>query len=242
MAALQRYMGAKNNDGLWQMIIALMPPHDTYIEPFAGSAAIFARKARSQRSILIERDRDQAGALSVWLAGLKDRGIVEMCEADGLLYLSSFDPAAYGRVLLYADPPYLLSTRAALRPKRYTHDFTEADHRALALVLVHLAEQGVAIILSGYPSKLYDELYEGWNTRELQVSTRGGVRTEKLWFNFEPGAAHWSAFAGRNRTHRQQIKRKAARWAAKFLALPAAERQAVLAALLELDEIPRSRS
>jgi hypothetical protein len=63
--------------------------------------------------------------------------------------------------------------------------------------------------------------------------TRGGVRTEKLWFNFEPGAAHWSTFAGKNRTDRQRIKRKAARWAAKWAGLASAEAQAVLAAILE---------
>lgn len=39
--------------------------------------------------------------------------------------------------------------------------------------------------------------------------------------------------AGKNFTDRQRIKRKAARWAAKFAALPPAERVAVLSAILE---------
>jgi 16S rRNA G966 N2-methylase RsmD len=242
MSALQDglagYMGAKTNEGLWQAILALMPPHDTYIEAFAGSAAIYRRKAPAGWSVLLEKDPAVAARLQ---AEVRRGGFPNTIvpASDALAWLSRFPIATAGRTVVYADPPYVLATRTSSR--RYRHDFTDDDHRALALVLAHLAEQGVAIILSGYPSALYDELYEGWNTREFQVMTRGGARTEKLWFNFEPGAAHWSTFAGRNRTHRQQIKRKAARWAAKFQALPAAERQAVLAALLELGEIPRSR-
>ena len=38
----------------------------------------------------------------------------------------------------------------------------------------------------------------------------GGVVTEKVWFNFEPDRAHWASLAGRDLTHRQTVKRKAA--------------------------------
>ena len=64
--------------------------------------------------------------------------------------------------------------------------------------------------------------------------TRGGPRTEKLWFNFEPNAAHWASYAGTDFTDRQRIKRKAAGWAEKYRALPPGERLAILAALLEV--------
>ena len=86
-----------------------------------------------------------------------------------------------------------------------------------------------AVILSGYPSELYDAT---WRSIELQGMTRGGPRTEKLWFNFELAAAHWATFAGRDRTERQRIKRKAERWRTHYAELPAGERLAVLAAIL----------
>ena len=38
---------------------------------------------------------------------------------------------------------------------------------------------------------------------------QGGVRTEKLWFNFTPERVHWPRYAGKNFTDRQRIKRKA---------------------------------
>ena len=65
-------------------------------------------------------------------------------------------------------------------------------------------------MVSGYPSALYDARLEGWRRLELQVMNQGGVRTEKLWFNFVPDRVHWASHAGRNFTDRQRIKRKAA--------------------------------
>lgn len=228
---MAQHLGAKSGSGVYQAIIALMPPHDTYIEPFAGSGAILARKAAAARSIVLDKD-------PATVDRLRSEGIEAFC-ADALEYLAALDVSELGRVVLYADPPYVLSTRTS--EKRYRHELTEADHARLAEVLHRLAAAGVAVIVSGYPSALYDALFPGWNTRQFQAMTRGGVRTEKLWFNFEPGAAHWSTFAGKNRTDRQRIKRKAARWAAKWARLPAAEAQAVLAALLEA-AAPRAQS
>ena len=91
-------------------------------------------------------------------------------------------------------------------------------------------------MLSGYPSSLYDALLPDWRALEFQVMSRGGVRTEKLWLSFEANSAHWATFAGNNFTDRQRIKRKAKRWAENYRMLPAGERVAVLAALLECEQ------
>jgi DNA adenine methylase len=62
--------------------------------------------------------------------------------------------------------------------------------------------------------------------------THGGVRTEKVWMNYPESSSHWPRYAGVNFTDRQRVKRKAQRWAGKYAALPAMERQAVLSAML----------
>lgn len=93
--------------------------------------------------------------------------------------------ASYGRdrrVLLYVDPPYLGATR---RSGGYAVDMPgEAEHRELAEAL-HAAR--AAVVLSGYPSQLYDELYAGWDRHTIAASTgQGGTweaRTEVLWSN-----------------------------------------------------------
>jgi DNA adenine methylase len=64
---------------------------------------------------------------------------------------------------------------------------------------------------------------------------RGGVRTEKLWFNFTVDRVHWAGYAGKNFTDRQRIKRKSANWARRYQALPPAERLAVLAAMMAVE-------
>jgi hypothetical protein len=80
---------------------------------------------------------------------------------------------------------------------------------------------------------LYDDLLGHWRTIELQAMTRGGPRTEKLWFNYDIDRRYWAGYAGKNFTDRQRIKRKAQRWGQKYRALPNAERLAVLAAIME---------
>lgn len=96
--------------------------------------------------------------------------------------------AAYGRcpdVLLYVDPPYLGSARTRT-DRQYQHEMTSnADHRELAEAL-HAA--AAAVVVSGYPSDLYDkELYAGWDRHTIAASTgQGGTwanRTEVLWSN-----------------------------------------------------------
>lgn len=215
------FLGAKTASGAYQAIIAAMPPHDTYIETHLGTGAVMRFKAPALRSVGIELDPQT-------LAEYEPPYPLELHHGDCLAYLRAFDFAAAGRVLVYADPPYLLDTRTSRR--RYRCDYTRRDHEQL---LALLRELPAAVMLSGYPSPFYDEQLPGWRTLEFQVMTRGGVRTEKLWMNYPAGAVHWASFAGRDFTDRQRIKRKAARWAAKFKALPPAERQAVLAALLD---------
>jgi len=48
------YFGSKATSGLCQPIIALMPPHDTYIETHLGGGAIMQRKAPALRNIGID--------------------------------------------------------------------------------------------------------------------------------------------------------------------------------------------
>jgi DNA adenine methylase len=61
--------------------------------------------------------------------------------------------------LFYVDPPYLSETRD--RGNDYRHEFTTDDHVELASVLNNV--EG-SVIVSGYASKLYNELYRGWKT------------------------------------------------------------------------------
>jgi site-specific DNA-adenine methylase len=216
------YLGSKAVSGAYQAIIAQMPPHDTYIETHLGSGAVLRIKPPATRSIGIEIDRKVLAAFD------PPSYPVELRAIDAVKFLKGFRFARAGRVLIYADPPYLHETRTST--KRYRHEYTAHDHRQL---LATLRTVPASVMISGYPSKLYDALLADWRSIEFQAMTRGGVRTEKLWMNFRSNAGYWATFAGIDRTDRQRIKRKAARWAKNYHALAPAERIAVLAALME---------
>jgi DNA adenine methylase len=220
------YLGSKAASGAYQAIIAAMPSHDTYIETHLGSGAIMKYKPLAAWSIGIDIDSEVIKRFGSMTG-------VEVYQADAVSFLRQFNYKAAGRVLVYADPPYLHSTRTSR--KRYRFEYTEKEHIVLLSVLRDLAATGVCVMLSGYPSNLYDDLLPEWRTVEFQVMSRGGVRTEKLWLSFQGSSAHWATFAGVNFTDRQRIKRKAQRWADNYRMLPAAERVAVLAALLECE-------
>ena len=106
------------------------------------------------------------------------------------------------------------------------------DHAALLGILKSLPCQ---VMVSGYPSRLYDAHLAGWRSLEIQVNNQSCVVTEKLWFNFTPQRLFWASFAGKNFTDRQRIKRKADNWAQRYQAMPPAERLAVLAALMAVE-------
>jgi DNA adenine methylase len=94
--------------------------------------------------------------------------------------------ARYGAdpgVLIYADPPYLGDTRGENGRERYRVDMTGiGDHRELAGALNACA---ASVVLSGYDSPVYAELYDGWHVTRFEGrrANGGGERTEVLWSN-----------------------------------------------------------
>lgn len=228
------YLGAKNGSGVYQAIINLMPPHDTYIEAFLGTGAVMRRKGPASRSIGIDKNQECIdGFVYAHSSGIDaaDYVVPELVLGDAFSYIANFDYAAAGKTLIYCDPPYLHSTRTS--NARYQHELTDDQHRELLAILKAVP---ALVILSGYRNDIYEQELSDWWSMDFQAMTRGGVRTETVWCNFEPGKIHYHSYAGKNATDRQRIKRKAARWAKDFAKLPQPEQQAILAALLSAGE------
>lgn len=257
------YFGAKTT--IAAQIAALLPPHQHYVEPYAGSLAVLLAKRPSQMETVNDLDQDlmtfwrvlrdrpadleRACALTphsraehqaayepaddelerarrVWVrltqgrsGALRPTGWRHYQDPAGpgpsmpgylRAYLGRMHAAAerlaavslecrpaldligaYGRhdrVLIYADPPYLGSTRAG---SRYRHEMTaDADHAALAAALRSCR---AAVVLSGYDSPMYADLYQRWHRHEICAHTGNAAaskaRTEVLWSNRPLGAA-----------------------------------------------------
>lgn len=89
---------------------------------------------------------------------------------------------ADSQVLIYADPPYLLSTR---KERQYNVEMEEEEQHIELLEV--LQEHPGPVILSGYENELYNDKLRGWiRLRHKGRCEGGGQRTEMLWLNFEP--------------------------------------------------------
>ncbi len=264
------YFGSKQGAAAW--ITGMLPPHEHYVEPFAGSLAVLLAKAPSPLETVNDKDRhlmafwrvlrerpadlENACALTphsraeydealgrleteiddlerarlVWVILHQGRGrrldghegwrhtvarsgpgaqnrvasvigncleriapAAERLRNVSLECLPALDLigkyGAHPDVLLYIDPPYVGGTRNGSR--RYGHEMPgESEHRQLAEALRACR---ASVVLSGYPSPLYDDLYEGWRREQKSVSTHNArpgerARIEALWSNRPLGA------------------------------------------------------
>ena len=245
------YYGGKTT--LAPVIAGLLPAHEHYVEPFAGSLAVLLAKKPSRAETVNDLDDD---LVTFWRV-LRDRpeDLERVCAltphsrsefetskdlacsnlerarrvwvrltqsrsqsmkptgwkfaknplsrtGDLSYFVNRIEPCAarlstvsiesrdaldvirdYGSeptACLYVDPPYLGSTRAT----NYRVEMTADDaHVALADAL---NECKASVVLSGYDSPLYAELFDGWHRLDLKApTTLSGAtdRIEVLWSN-----------------------------------------------------------
>lgn len=93
--------------------------------------------------------------------------------------------------LHFVDPPYLASTRKLSGGRAcYRHEMTDEQHVELLVAVQSL--RGM-VVLSGYPSQLYDDALSSWARHETRArisAGRGtGIRTECVWINPKCAAA-----------------------------------------------------
>lgn len=107
----REYPGAKGGAGVWQTIINQIPPHEVWIEAFAGSGQVTRRKRTAPAAnIVIDA---AAAVVAAWQESFP--GITSIC-ADALEWLAAtrfgVNPS---RVVIDCDRPYLRSVRSCQR-------------------------------------------------------------------------------------------------------------------------------
>lgn len=127
--------------------------------------------------------REAAYAVKYWnelpeaLAGMAVRlKQVQIENKPAIELIKAFNHA---NVLMYLDPPYVLSTRTR---KQYRHEMSDDEHEEM---LAEAIQSKAMIMISGYDCELYDRYLGEW--RKMQISARAQnnlLRTETLWKNY----------------------------------------------------------
>jgi len=156
----------------------------------------FGKTAGRQTGFSVTSARTVSTAASAWsrigrfaaVAARLQRVVFECCDAATLVERMALS----ADTAVYVDPPYLAETRRSRdrqRPGDYLCDMgSTEDHERLAQVLLATP---ATVVLSGYPSPLYERLYVDWWRISVPVrvhasnavTTARGERTEVLWSN-----------------------------------------------------------
>lgn len=105
--------------------------------------------------------------------------LVQIEHMDALRLIERYDNKD---VLMYLDPPYVLSARKS--GKLYRHEMDDAAHiRLLELI----TRSKASIVLSGYRSELYDNALQGWHRfTTMSQTTSTAMAEETIWLNYDP--------------------------------------------------------
>lgn len=105
--------------------------------------------------------------------------LVQIEHMDALRLIDRYDNPD---VLMYLDPPYVRATRKS--GKLYAHEMDDEQQRQM---LSLITRSKAKIVLSGYPSELYDNALKGWRRDMTQSQTTSTeMVTEMIWQNFDP--------------------------------------------------------
>jgi DNA adenine methylase len=129
------------------------------------------------------------GNASEWLGSIE--GLPAVHARLKRVFVESMDAVVLmGRedspgTLFYCDPPYLHETRAS--PDAYEHEMTAEQHGVFLDAALPCKGK---VMISGYPSELYDGRLAGWDRKEFDLpnNAAGGDEkrrmTEVLWTNY----------------------------------------------------------
>ncbi len=139
-----------------------------------------------------EKANTKLAALRTYAARLRAVAIDNVDACDFV------DKWGQANTFVYCDPGYVGTDC-------YKHS---VDHRRLATSCAAAVARGAKVAVSGYASTLYDELFAGWRTIEVDVplyATRdstGMRRTEVLWCSYHE-AESFAGIEAANRNARQ---------------------------------------
>ncbi|MBN8787694.1 MAG: DNA adenine methylase, partial [Terrimonas sp.] len=181
------YPGSKMAMGAYQAIINQIPKCKVFIELFAGSAAVSSKLSMSPGFIVVLNDIDYE--ISYSLLSSVPSGIT-VFNKDYRDIIKAFD--CLEDVVFFADPPYEMSVRSSQR-KYYRHDF---EMSVILDFISSMRSVNNKVIVTHYPCELYDNSFETWRKVDYESMTRGGLRLERMYLNFEMSVLQCCDYVG----------------------------------------------
>jgi DNA adenine methylase len=84
------------------------------------------------------------------------------------------------------------------------------------------------IVISGYPSEMYDDKLGNWNSHSFAAKAHDGLRVETLWFNYDlPDRLHDARYLGANFRERQTFRRRTDRMRRRISSLTLQEQHCI---------------
>ncbi len=149
----------------------------------AGKFDCFATLSRNRTR---RQMNEQASSWMSAVDGLPDVAArlkrVVILDDDALNVIRSQDGT---NTLFYLDPPYLHETRVT--KSDYDHEMSTEKHVELLDAINRCIGK---VLLSGYPSKLYQAKLKHWNYEDIEIDNKASsarqkpIMTERIWMNY----------------------------------------------------------
>jgi DNA adenine methylase len=149
----------------------------------AGKFDCFATLSRNRTR---RQMNEQASSWMTAVEGLSDVAArlkrVVILGDNALNVIRSQDGA---NTLFYLDPPYLHETRVTTSD--YDYEMSTEQHIEL---LDAINQCKGKVLLSGYPSRLYQSKLKNWNYEDIEIDNKASsakqkpIMTERIWMNY----------------------------------------------------------
>lgn len=151
----------------------------------------FAGKGQSWSCTTARARGGMAGDVNAWWSAIEMLPeVIDRLRRVQILCQSAFDAIPkfdHKEGLIYCDPPYVHSTRCSSSRNVYHTEMTDDDHRRLGTLLRGCKAK---VVVSGYPSPLYKEVYAKWKRVDIDIANHAASGATKdrevecLWMNF----------------------------------------------------------